>query len=403
MLFFTLRKKIANMNTENNQKFFGRGNSAMDLEVVKAEGSYIYGANGKKYVDFLGGAGVGNLGWGVKEIEEAIRKKERPAYVYPNFHYKPWNELAALLAELTPKNLVKSYRMTGGSEAVEAALEMATMFTGRKKILSVEGSYHGNTIGALSIGASKKQKTFPNLLDGCEKLKLPLNKEKLQEVETKLSTKEFAAVILEPVIINLGVIIPEDEFMEGLNRICKETGTLLIMDEAITGFGRTGKMFASEHFNIEPDILCMAKAITAGHAGMGAVITTEEIDEKVGEKIGLYSSYGWHPIAVDASLAALNYLQENKERLFNNIEQLEETFKKGLSGVEFVEDPEVRIMGAAIGIDVKNEDYAYEVKQKALQNGLLMNTEGSTLLFLPSFQMSVETAVEGIELLKNCV
>ncbi|MGI0105782.1 aspartate aminotransferase family protein [Salinimicrobium sp. WS361] len=390
-------------NTDKDEPYFGRGNPAMQLEVVKAKGSYVYDANGKKYVDFLGGAGVGNLGWGVEEIEEAIRKKDRPAYVYPNFHYKPWNELAELLAELAPGKLQKAYRMTGGSEAVEAALEMATMYTGRKKILSVEGSYHGNTVGALSIGATKKRRSFPNLLEGCEKLELPLNQEKLDRVKKLLSTKDFAAVIMEPVIINLGVVIPEAEFMKDLDKICKVTGTLLIMDEAITGFGRTGKMFASEHFDIEPDILCMAKAITAGHAGMGAVMTTLAIDEKVGRKIGLYSSYGWHPISVDASLAALNYLQKNEKRLFDNIEQLAKTFKKGISEVNFREKPDVRIKGAAIGVEVHDKDYASNIKEKALEKGLLMNTEGAALLFLPNFEMTSETALEGLDLLKSCV
>lgn len=388
---------------QKDERFFGRGNPAMDLEVVKAKGSYVYGADGKKYVDFLGGAGVGNLGWGLKEIEDAIRNNERPSYVYPNFYYKPWTEVAELLAELTPKNLQKSYRMTGGSEAVEAALEMATMFTGRKKILSVEGSYHGNTIGALSIGASKKQDNFPNLLNDTEKIELPLNKEKLKQVKSKLSSKEFAAVIMEPIIINLGVIEPEDDFMAGLNQICKETGTLLIMDEAITGFGRTGKMFASEYFDIQPDILCMAKAITAGHAAMGAVITTKEIDEKTGGEIGLYSSYGWHPVAVDASLAALQYLKDNRERLFNNIQQLSNLFKNEISEVKFKNDPEIRIKGAAIGIELNDEDYASEVKDKALKEGLLMNTEGSSLLFLPNFNMEENTVREGINLLKRSI
>lgn len=388
---------------EKDEKYFGRGNPALELEVVKAEDSYVYGADGKKYIDFLAGAGVGNLGWGVKEIEEAIRNSDRPAYVYPNFYYKPWTELAAFLAELAPGKLQKSYRMTGGSEAVEAALEMATMFTGREKILSVEGSYHGNTMGALSIGASKKQKNFPNLLEGCEKIELPLNEDKLKQVEKLLATKEIAAVIMEPIIINLGVVIPEEKFMAGLNRLCKETGTLLIMDEAITGFGRTGKMFASEHFDIEPDILCMAKAITAGHAPMGAVITTPEIDEKTGGEIGLYSSYGWHPIAVDASLAALKYLQENKEKLFGNIQQFHKTFKNGISELNFRTKTGLRIIGAAIGVDVQDEDYASEIKEKALKEGLLINTEGSSLLFLPNFRMTQKTAAEGIKLLKNCV
>lgn len=390
-------------NKEKDEKYFGRGNPAMELEVMKAEGSYVYGADGKIYIDFLGGAGVGNLGWGLREIEDTIRNNERPSYVYPNFYYKPWSELAEFLAELSPGKLQKTYRMTGGSEAVEAALEIATMYTGRKKVLSIEGSYHGNTMGALSIGATKKQKKFPNLLDGCEKLELPLNEEKLDRVRTLLSSKDIAAVIMEPVIINLGVIIPEKEFMAGLDRICKETGTLLIMDEAITGFGRTGKMFASEHYDIEPDIICMAKAITAGHAGMGAVITTEEIDREVGGEIGLYSSYGWHPIAVDASLAALNYLQKNRERLFKNIEQLAETFKKGISEINFREKAEVRIKGAAIGVDLKDQNYASEVKEQALKKGLLMNTEGSSLLFLPNFEMTQETANEGMKLLKTCV
>ncbi len=388
---------------EKDKQYFGRGNPAMDLEVVKAEGSYIYGADGKEYIDFLGGAGVGNLGWGVGEIEDAIRNGERPSYIYPNFYYKPWTKLAETLAKLSPGKLKKSYRMTGGSEAVEAALEMATMYTGRKKILSIEGSYHGNTIGALSIGASKKREKFPNLLEDCLKLELPLNKEKLEQVSSLLSSKEVAAVIMEPVIINLGVVIPEEDFMAGLDQICKETGTLLIMDEAITGFGRTGKMFASEHFDIEPDILCMAKAITAGHAGMGAVITTEKIDDKVGDKIGLYSSYGWHPIAVDASLAALDYLRQHEKRLFENINQLAETFKKGISEVNFKNTSEVRIKGAAIGVDLEDEDYASTIKEKAMKKGLLMNTEGPSLLFLPNFQMTKETAFKGIEILKSCV
>ncbi|UZH54517.1 aspartate aminotransferase family protein [Salinimicrobium tongyeongense] len=389
-------------NKEKDDKYFGRGNQALDLEVTRAKGSYIYAANGKKYIDFLGGAGVGNLGWGVEEIEEAIRKKDRPAYVYPNFYYRGWSELAEVLAKLAPGKLQKSYRMTGGSEAVDAALEMATMYTGREKILSIEGSYHGNTMGALSIGATKKKKGFPKLLEGFEKLELPLNSEKLERVKKLLSTKEFAAVIMEPVIINLGVVVPEKEFMAGLNKICKDTGTLLIMDEAITGFGRTGKMFASEHFDIEPDILGMAKAITAGHAGMGAVITTSEIDRQLSGKIGLYSSYGWHPVAVDASLAALHYLEKNQKRLFENIEQLAETFKNGISEVNFRKEPEVRIKGAAIGVEVYDEDYASNIKQKALEKGLLINTEGSSLLFLPNFQMPQKTALEGLNLLKSC-
>ncbi|SDL68246.1 putrescine aminotransferase [Salinimicrobium catena] len=388
---------------ENAEKYFGRGNESFDLEIVKAEGSFVYDASGKRYIDFLGGAGVGSLGWDHPKIEEAIRHQQRPTYVYPNFHYKGWNELAELLAGITPGKLEKSFRMTGGSEAVEAALEMAMMYTGRKKIVSMEGSYHGNTLGALSIGATSKQENFPNLLSGCEKIEPPLNEDRLEEVEKMLSTEEFSAVIMEPIIINLGVVIPEAEFMAGLDRLCKKYGTVLIMDEAITGFGRTGKMFATEHYDIEPDILCMAKAITAGHAGMGAVITTREIASKIEGKIGLYSSYGWHPLSVDASIATINYLQENRKGIFENIRQLSSLFQKELAKLNFRNKPELRIKGLAIGIDLHDADYASKVKAKALKEGLLMNTEGSALLFLPNFLMKEQTAREGIELLKKCI
>lgn len=390
-------------NKEKDKKYFGRGNPAVDLEIASAEGSYVVDSSGKKYVDFLGGAGVGNLGWGNKDIENAIRNSKRPSYVYPHFHYKPWTELAEKLAEITPGKLQKSFRMTGGSEAVEAALEMAMMYTKRKKFISIEGAYHGNTLGALSIGASKKHKNFPNLLDGCEKIKPPLNSQTLEQVEKLLASEDIAAFIMEPIIVNLGVQIPEADFMKGLQQLCKKYGTLLIMDEAITGFGRTGKMFATEHFEIEPDILCMAKAITAGHAGMGAVITTGEVASAVEGEIGLYSSYGWHPLSVDASLATLDYLKKNNDKLFSNIEKLSSLFRKEISEVDFKKDPEVRIKGLAIGIDLRDEEYVSEIKDKALKAGLLMNTEGTSLVFLPNFLMSPETAKEGLNLLKTCV
>ena len=147
-------------------------------------------------------------------------------------------------------------------------MQMAMMYTGRKKFLSVEGSYHGNTLGALSLGASENRKRFHNLLPGCDKVQQPLNKESLKDVEEKLATKEYAAFFMEPIICNLGVVIPDNAFMEGLAKICKRHGTLLVMDEAITGFGRTGKLFASEHYDLKPDILCMAKAMSAGTAGI---------------------------------------------------------------------------------------------------------------------------------------
>ena len=388
---------------EKDDKYFGRGSAAVDLEVSRAKGSYLYDTNGKKYVDFLGGAGVGNLGWAHEDIELAIRNSERPSYVYPHFYYKPWTDLAELLAAVTPENLTTSFRTTGGSEAVDAALQIAMMYTGRKKILSIEGSYHGNTFGALSVANSANRKKFHNLLPGCEKIEPPLNEEALQQIESKLQDNEFAAFIMEPVICNLGVIIPEENFMEKLDELCKKHGTLLIMDEAISGFMRTGKFFASEHYNIKPDIMCVAKALSAGHAGMGAVITTDKIAKAVEGEIGLYSSYGWHPIGTDAAIATINYLINNTEDLLDNIERVSSVFEKQLPKISFRKDPEIRRKGLAVAVDVHDKEYASEIREEALKHGLLMNTEGSSLLFLPALNIETETVVEGLKILQECV
>lgn len=388
---------------EKDDKFFGRGGPAMNLEVGRAKGSIVYDTDDKKYIDFLGGAGVGNLGWAHENIEMVLRNSKRPSYVYPHFYYKPWADLAELLSGITPAGLTRTFRTTGGSESVDAALEIAMMYTGRKKFLSVEGSYHGNTIGALSVGTSKNREKFHNLLPDCEKINPPLDDECLSEIEEKLKNNEFAAFIMEPVICNLGVVIPEENFMEKLDQLCKEHGTLLIMDEAITGFFRTGKFFASEHYDIKPDIMCMAKALSAGYAAMGAVITTDKIAKAVEGKIGLYSSYGWHPTGTDAAIANINYLISNTVEILENIETIGKTFQEQLPKIEFKEKPEIRIKGLAIAVDVKDEKYASEIKEKALEHGLLMNTEGSSLSFLPALNIERETVLEGLRILKDCV
>ena len=388
---------------EKEKKYYGRGEAPVDLEIKSAKGSYIFDTNNQKYIDFLGGAGTNNLGWGNEDIELAIRNSQRPSYVYPHFHYKPWTDLAELLATITPDGLTTSFRTTGGSEAVEAAMQMAMMYTGRKKFLSIEGSYHGNTIGALSIASSDNRKKFHNLLSGCEKIAPALNDEALQQIEEKLKANEFAAFIMEPVLSNLGVIIPSKDFMKKLQQLCKEHGTLLVMDEVVTGFGRTGKLFASEHFDIKPDIMCLAKAMSAGHAGIGAAITTNEIARAVEGKIGLYSTYGWHPIATDATIATINYLINNLDDLFDNVEVTSNLFQNILPDINFREDPIVRITGLAVGVDVKDKDYASEIKKKALENGLLMNTQGSSLTFLPALNIEPEVVKEGLQILRNSV
>ena len=388
---------------EKEETFFGRGSKPMNLEVDRAKGSLIWDTDGKKYIDFLGGSGVGSFGWANEAIEMSIRNSARPTYVYPNFRYKGWNELAQMLSVITPEHLTTSFRTTGGSEAVEAAMQLSMMYTGRKKFVSLEGSYHGNTIGALSIGASANREKFPNLLPGCDKIQLPLNKQALQQLEVLLSQNEVAAFFMEPILCNMGVIIPEKEFMKSVDKLCKQHGTLLVIDEAITGFGRTGKFFATEHYQIKPDIMILAKAMTGGYAGIGAAITTKEVAAAANQKIGLYSTYGWHPLSVEAALASLRFLMENTEDLMGNIQDISSLFRQELNNMNFRVEPEVRIKGLAIGIDVKQEEYASSIKEKGIENGLLLNSEGSSITFFPALNIEKELVEEGLHILSKLI
>lgn len=388
-------------NAEKEQRYFGRGSAPMDLEIKRAKGSLIWDVEGKKYIDFLGGSGVGCLGWGNSEIEMRMRSADIPTYVYPNFRYKRWGDLAEKLALITPKHLTTSFRTTGGSEAVEAAMQVAMMYTGRKKFLSIEGSYHGNTIGAISLGASENQKKFTNLLSGCEKISPPLDQNALDRIEDLLKNNEFAAFIMEPVICNLGVLIPPEEFMQTLYQLCKSHGTLLVMDEAISGFGRTGKLFGSEHYDIQPDMMVLDKAISGGYAGIGALIVTDEIASVVNEKVGLYSTFGWHPLGVEAAIAIVDILLTDTENLFANVEANSSLFASELQKMEFHQEPEIRVKGLAIGVDVKDQQYAQDIKKRGVEKGLLMNTENSSLTFFPALNINRETVLEGLSLLRN--
>ena len=390
------------MSDERKSKYFGGAGNSFNIQIEKAEGSLLFDTDGKRYIDLLGGSCVGNLGWGNERIEKSIRQAEIPSYVSPNFYYKRWDELAELIASITPGNLEVSYRTTGGSESVDAAMQIAMLYTRRSEFLSIENAYHGNTLAALSIGASANQKTIPQLLSNCHKINLPLN-DALNKIESTLKKEKIAAFIMEPVITSLGIIIPEQDFMKQVNDLCKKYGTLLIMDEVATGFGRTGKMFATEHYDIEPDIMTMAKGISAGYAAIGAVTTTETISKKVADDLNLYSTFGWHPLSVEASIATINYLLQNSETLFSNAEAISTLIKENLAEIQFQKQPEIRIKGLAVGIDFNDADYATDIKKKAIKNGLVVSTEATSVVFYPPLDIERSMVEEGLEILKKSI
>src|SRR6187397_536676 len=323
-----------------------------ELQVAATNGSIVTDSRGRKYIDFVMGWCVGNFGWRPAAIAKAVERFKGPDYVYPGYAYAAWTELARLLTSLAPRPLTTCFRATGGSEAVDLALQAAMIHTGRRAFLSLEDSYHGNSLGGLSIGASDNRESIRNLLPHCGKIAPPLDAKALRRIEQRLKRRDVAAFVMEPISINLGVLIPEKDAIRRVRDLCRRYGTLFIADEVACGFGRTGRLFACEHFDLEPDMLCVAKAMSGGLAPIGAVIATAPIATSMEENGTFYSTYGWHPRSVAAAIATLRGPKANRARLLAGVAEMSEYFRVRLLQLEFDRPAAVRIQGLAIGTDV---------------------------------------------------
>lgn len=389
---------------QRDRKYLGRDSEPDDLQITRAEGSRVFDADGKSYIDFTSGWCVGNLGWGDRGIRAQLRRFKGPSYVAPSSLYAPWADLAELLAELTPGKLTKSFRATGGSEAVDLALQAAMLHTRRGKFLALEGSYHGNSLAALSIAATEDREPLPNFLRGGEKIHAPLDERALSRIEARLKRRDVAAFIMEPVSINLGVVMPERTAMAQLQRLCRRTGTLLIMDEVACGFGRTGRLFASEHFPIEPDILCLAKALTGGHAAMGAAIMTGPVARSMEEDGSFYSTFGWHPYSVHAALATLRHWRRHENRILRHVETLSALFRTRLGHMKFEGLREMRVQGLAIALEFADEGTVSDLEDACQEKGLLVTDSGAgSLLLLPPLNLESRVAERGLDILESCL
>lgn len=256
---------------------------------------------------------------------------------------------------------------------------------------------------AMSIGASDNREKFKSLLPNCHKIETPLDAMALGKVETLLKKRDVAAFIMEPIICNLGALVPEADFVRGVRKLCTRYGTLFIADEVTTGFGRTGTLFACEHFGLEPDVLCMAKAITGGYGGMGAVITTSKIAKAIKGRFGMYSTYVWHPRAVAVALANFRYLIRHRNTLLRNANTLGEYFLARLSGMSFDGNATVQGKGLAIGIELKDEDYAGKIGATCRRGGLLISAEENVLMLMPALTIDRATSERGLDILERAI
>jgi acetylornithine/succinyldiaminopimelate/putrescine aminotransferase len=279
----------------------------LGIVVARARGSKICGADGQEYLDLLAGMGVANVGHAHPAVVQAISEQIRSylhVSVYGEMVQQPQVELARRLAELTPGNLSVAYFTNSGTEAVEGALKTARKFTGRTRLIAFEGAFHGDTFGALSVGGNPLyRRPFEPLLPEVEFLRFG-DESMLERID-----ESVGAVIVEPVQGEGGVRIPGDGFLPALRRRCTESGALLIADEVLTGFGRTGRLFACEHWGIVPDILVLAKALGGGMP-LGAFVGRAEVMQTLSHDPPLahVTTFGGHPVSCAAGLAALDVL-----------------------------------------------------------------------------------------------
>lgn len=298
--------------------------SPLALEIVKAEGAFLYDATGKEYIDLIGGISVANVGHRHPKVIAAI-KRQLDAYlhimVYGEFVESPQVHYAKLLTDHLPSSLNSVYFTNSGAEAVEGAMKLSKRVTGRTKIIAFNNAYHGSTQGALSIiGNEYWRNSFRPLLPDVFHIEYG----SMDDLE--IIDKSTACVIAETVQAEAGIILPSKEWMQALRRKCSATGTLLVLDEIQTGFGRTGKRWGFEHFDIVPDILLLGKALGGGMP-LGAFIADKELMWTLTDKpvLGHITTFGGHPVSCAAGMAALQALME--EKIIEPVRQKEKLFR----------------------------------------------------------------------------
>jgi acetylornithine/succinyldiaminopimelate/putrescine aminotransferase len=322
----------------------------LGLEITRAAGSYVFDRDGRGYLDFIAGVSACSLGHCHPRVVKAIQEQAATymhVMVYGEFIQGPSLELCRELAAALPPPLQTTYLVNSGTEAMEGAIKLARRVTGRSELLAAKNAYHGNTLGSLSLMSYEERKApFRPLLPDVRHIRF----NSLADLE-RISSRT-AAVILETIQGGAGFILPEPGYLARVQQRCKETGALLVLDEIQPGFGRTGKLFAFEHFDCVPDILVMGKGMASG-LPIGAFTASRKHMEALSEhpSLGHITTFGGNPVVAAAALATLRELREGgliaetleKERLFRELlvhPRIREVRGKGLMLALILDDPE---------------------------------------------------------------
>ncbi len=365
------------------------------IAIVRGQEATLWDSEGNAYIDCVGGQGACNIGHANPAVAEAIARQAQTLITCPEMFYNDQRaRLVEKLVSIAPGNLKRVFLSNSGTEAVEAAIKFARLKTGRTEIVATMRAFHGRTMGALSATWEKKyREPFEPLVPGFKHVAY----NDLAALEAAISD-QTAAVLLEIVQGEGGVRPGTPEFLQGAQKLCRQRGAMLIIDEIQTGFGRTGKLFACQHAGLEPDLLCLAKSIGGG-IPMGATLMGERIGQLPPQVHG--STFGGNPLACAASLAAIQYIEDNE--LADRAAELGTWFLARLSRIQSPLIREVRGLGLMVGIELKQKVTPY--LQALMSQGVLALPAGLTVMrFLPPLvitQAQLAHVADAVELVLN--
>lgn len=372
----------------------------LGLEVSHAEGPYIDTTDGRRFIDFISGIAVSSLGHRHPKVVEAIHEqvdKHLHVMVYGEFVQKPQVDFAELLTSCLPKQLEQIYLVNSGTEAIEGALKLAKKFTGRTKLIGFKNSYHGDTHGSLSVtGRDVYRDPYLPLLP--DVYFLDFNSfDNLDLIDS-----ETAAVIMEPIQGEGGIIPAQNSWLEEIRIRCNETGALLIFDEIQSGFGRTGKLFAFQDYGVVPDILCIAKAMGGGMP-IGGFLSSKQIFQsfKYDPPLNHVTTFGGHPVSSAAAYANLKELLNGN--YLDRALEIEKKIKSKLQGHGIIE---VRGKGAMLGLQLKSWELTKKVVEECFGKGILLGwtLHSNTLIRLaPPLIIDNELLEEVLEIIMDAV
>ena len=387
------------------------------LQVVRAEGTLLFDIEGKSYIDANSSWWVNVHGHGHPHLAKAVNKQfmELEHVVFAGVTHPKAVELSERITKVLPENFQRVFFSDNGSTSTEVALKMSFQYwfnkdEDRKRVLAIEGAYHGDTFGAMSVGERDMfNRPFEPFFFDVDYLPFP-ESDKEAEILTKaeklLSTKTFASLILEPLVQGAsGMRMYSSNFLDQLSAIAKKYETIVIFDEVMTGFGRTGKMFAMDHCEVKPDIVCLSKGLTGGTMALGLTVASEKmyqsfLSDEMARGFLHGHSFTANPLASAVSCANLDLFEKpSTKEAINTIVNWNQTFADELKQWQSVEN--VRQQGTILAFSVKNEagnTYFSSIRDRAykffLNNGVLLRPLGNTIFINPPYCITEEEYIE---------